>query len=171
MTFPAERWTTCQQHHTHWGALGGAGLLLRYAPARAEPSYLLGLRSRSVDEGATWGVPGGAIRTGEAPEAAARREILEEMGVLPPYRVTEIQHQDCGGGWIFHVISADVDREFDAFCGQETDATGWFTRAQMHNIPVHTGLRVWLHSEPPADADRIAPDASHPALGPRRHRP
>ena len=43
-----------------------AGLLLRYAPASAEPTYLLQLRARSVDEGATWGIPGGAIKEGES---------------------------------------------------------------------------------------------------------
>jgi hypothetical protein len=41
MTFPAERWTHCKQGHIHWGAFGGAGLLLRYAPKGAGPTYLL----------------------------------------------------------------------------------------------------------------------------------
>ncbi len=144
MALPAERWTICNDDHVHWGALGGAGLLLRYAPGGAEPTYLLQQRSRTVDQGGTWGVPGGAIKPGESPETAARRETLEEIGTLPPYRVSEIQHQDCGGGWIFHIICADVDREYEAFCGQETDTTGWFTCAQMHNLPLHSGLRAWL---------------------------
>lgn len=153
MTFPAERWTTCTLDHTHWGALGGAGLLLRYAPTRGQPTYLLQLRSRSVDEGAKWGIPGGAIKPGESPEDAARRETIEEMGVLPAYRVTEVEHQDCGGGWFFHIICGDVDREFDAFCGQETDATGWFTRDQMRNLTLHPGLRAWLNAQSQPDAD------------------
>jgi hypothetical protein len=75
------------------------------------------------------------------------------MGVLPTYRVTEIQHQECGGGWIFHIICADVDREFDAFCGQETDATGWFTYEQMRNLTLHTGLRAWLDAHAPPDPE------------------
>ncbi len=146
MTLPAERWTTCHLDHTHWGALGGAGLLLRHAPARGEPTYLLQLRARSVDEGATWGIPGGATRSGESPEDTARRETVEEMGVLPAYHVTAIDHQDCGGGWIFHVICADIDAEFDAFFGQETDAAGWFTRDQMRNLTLHTGVKAWLEA-------------------------
>ncbi len=144
MTLPAERWTICSYDHVHWGALGGAGLLLRHVPAAGEPTYLLQRRSRSVDEGGTWSIPGGAIRAGESPETAARRETIEEIGALPPYRVTEIEHQDCGGGWIFHIICADVEREFVAFCGQETDATGWFTREQMQNLALHPGLRAWF---------------------------
>ena len=49
MMFSAERWTTCELDHVHWGAAGGAGLLFRYAPADAEPRYLLQRRSRCCD--------------------------------------------------------------------------------------------------------------------------
>jgi 8-oxo-dGTP pyrophosphatase MutT (NUDIX family) len=85
-------------------------------------------RSRWVDEGGTWGIPGGAIRDGKSPEAAARREAHEEIGRLPSsLRVTGIEAQDCGAGWAFHVVTADVDRALEAYCLQETDATGWFS--------------------------------------------
>jgi 8-oxo-dGTP pyrophosphatase MutT (NUDIX family) len=60
--------------------------------------YLLTERSRLVDEGGTWGIPGGAIHDGEPAEAAARREAAEEIWPLPPYRVTRVDVQDCGGG-------------------------------------------------------------------------
>ena len=95
---PGERWTICALDHVHWGANGGAGLLLRHVPAGTEPRYLLALRSRLVDEPASWGIPGGAIRDGESPEAAARREMVEEIGQVPRYRVAADQVQDCGGG-------------------------------------------------------------------------
>jgi 8-oxo-dGTP pyrophosphatase MutT (NUDIX family) len=144
MAFPVERWTNCRQDHVHWGAAGGAGLLFRYAPEGGEPRYLLARRSRWVDEGGTWGIPGGAIREGESPEMAARRETVEEVGTLPSYRVTGIEDQDCGGGWVFHLISADVDRRFEAFCVLDTDETGWFTRAQMRNLQLHPGVQLWL---------------------------
>ena len=139
-----ERWTICSLGHVHWGANGGAGLLLRYAPAGAEPRYLLGLRSRTVDEPATWGIPGGAIRDGESPEAAARRETIEEIGQLVPYRIAAVEVQDCGGGWRFHVFLADVDETFDAYSVLETDATGWFTTREMWNLPLHPGFRRWI---------------------------
>ncbi|HTP16172.1 MAG TPA: NUDIX domain-containing protein [Streptosporangiaceae bacterium] len=76
----SDRWTFCSQGHIHWGANGGAGLLLRYVPARGEPVYLLTERSRWADEGGTWGIPGGAIHEGEPVLAAARREAAEESG-------------------------------------------------------------------------------------------
>ena len=141
---PGERWTICALDHVHWGANGGAGLLLRYEPADGEPRYLLALRSRWVDDPATWGIPGGAIRDGESPEEAARRETLEEVGLLPPYRLANDEVQDCGGGWRFHIIMADVKEPFEAYSVHETDATGWFTQRQLRDLPLHPGIRRWL---------------------------
>jgi NUDIX domain len=90
MTTPdqGDRWTFCGMGHIHWGALGGAGLLLRYVPPRGQPVHLLTERSRWVDEGGTWGIPGAAINDGESPEEAAHREAAEEIWPVPAYRVT-----------------------------------------------------------------------------------
>jgi 8-oxo-dGTP pyrophosphatase MutT (NUDIX family) len=131
MALPSDRWTICRLGHVHWGALGGAGLLFRHAANDGAPRYLLAQRARDVDEGMRWGIPGGATREGESPEQTARREVEEELGVMPSYRVTGKQTQDCGGGWVFQVICADVDSQFDVFCVRETETTGWFTREQM----------------------------------------
>jgi len=139
-----DRWTFCDQDHVHWGAAGGAGLLFRYVPQEGEPSYLLQQRSGGVDYGGTWGIPGGATREGESPEMTARREAEEEIGQLPAYRVTGVEVQDCGGAWKFHIVTADVDAPFLAFCVRETDATGWFTREEMRWLPLHPGFRNWL---------------------------
>ncbi len=144
---PGERWTICRLGHVHWGANGGAGLLFRYKRAETDPTHLLAQRTRGVDEPGTWGVPGGAIRDGESAESAARREALEEIGQLPPYRRGPVLVQDCGGGWRFHIILADVDREFIAYCALETETTGWFTVAQMHNLPLHPGVRRLLEQD------------------------
>jgi len=141
---PIDQWTVCAGDHIHWGAYGGAGLLLCYAPPGELPSYLLQQRSKSVDHGGTWGIPGGAMRKNESPEAAARREAEEEIGPIPAYRVTGIEAQDCGGGWNFYVVTATVDRPFDAFCVRETDATGWFTREDMRSLNLHPDFQKWL---------------------------
>ncbi len=143
---PGDRWTICGLDHVHWGANGGAGLLLRRQRSGAEPFYLLTKRSRLVDEGGTWGIPGGAIRDGESPEPAARRETLEEIGRLPAYRVNGVEIQGCGGGWQFHLFVADVQEPFDAYSVHETDATGWFTTEMMHRLSLHSGLRRWLEN-------------------------
>lgn len=85
MTLPADsdRWAFCSETHTHWGAYGGAGLLLRYVPRHGEPEYLLAERSRWVDEGGTRGIPGGTIHDSESPEEAARRQAGEEIWPVP----------------------------------------------------------------------------------------
>jgi 8-oxo-dGTP pyrophosphatase MutT (NUDIX family) len=139
-----DRWIICEKGHVHWGAAGGAGLLFRYSPHVDEDQYLLQLRSQSLDRGGTWGIPGGAMRDGESPEATARREAEEEMGPLPPYRVTRIDSQECGGGWSFYIVSADVDYPFPAFCVRETDATGWFTRKEIRGLSLHSEFRRWM---------------------------
>jgi 8-oxo-dGTP pyrophosphatase MutT (NUDIX family) len=145
---PAERWFTCRAGHVHWGALGAAGLLFQVEKAHADATtYLLAQRSRWVDEGGTWGIPGGALRAPESPEQAARRETLEEIGVLPTYRVAGVDLQPCGGGWTFTVIHAVVDAPFEAFTIRETDATGWFTRAQMLRLPLHPGVAALVSGE------------------------
>jgi 8-oxo-dGTP diphosphatase len=151
MTSPdsADRWTFCRKGHLHWGALGGAGLLLRHMPQRGQPVYLLAERSRWVDQGGTWGIPGGAIHHGEPPEAAARREAQEEIWPVPPYLVTGIDVQDCGGGWKFHIVCADVDHPFTAYVARETDATGWFTLEQMGSLRLHPGFRQWVDEHIP----------------------
>jgi 8-oxo-dGTP pyrophosphatase MutT (NUDIX family) len=153
MTTPgsSDRWTFCTLGHVHWGAHGGAGLLLRHVPRSGEPVYLLAERSRWVDEGGTWGMPGGAIHDGESPETAAHREANEEIWPVPPYRVTGIEVQDCGGGWKFHIIHADVDEPFTAYTARETDSTGWFTLSEMRmrTLRLHPGLRQWVTEHTP----------------------
>lgn len=141
-----DRWMTCTLGHTHWGEYGGAGLLMRYLTKQKEALYLLGQRSRSADEGGTWGIPGGAIRKGESPEAAARRETEEEVAgfPIPAYHLTRIDVQDCGAGWKFHIVSVDVDRLFHATCRRETDAIGWFNPAEMWSLTLHPGFQSWV---------------------------
>lgn len=92
-----------------------------------------------VDEGGTWGIPGGAIRDGESSQTAALREVTEEIGEPPGFAVRAVQVQDCGGDWQFEMITADVDDRFEAYCLRETDATGWFTVDEMRALP----LRPW----------------------------
>jgi len=153
MTTPGspDRWTFCRLGHIHWGAHGGAGLLLRHVPRNGEPEYLLTERSRQVDEGGTWSMPGGAIHDGESPQAAAHREATEEIWPVPAYQVTGTEVQDCGGGWKFHIVHADVDEPFTAYTHRETAASGWFTVSQMKALRLHPGFRQWVEAQAPPD--------------------
>jgi 8-oxo-dGTP pyrophosphatase MutT (NUDIX family) len=142
-------WTICEMGHVHWGNAGGAGFLFRHAPVGREPVFLLQRRSTTVDYPGTWGIPGGATRDGESPEATAKREFMEEIGPLPSYRIRRVNVQDCGGNWKFHIILADVEEPFLAFCGKETDATGWFTESEMSDLRLHPGVQIWLNEQHP----------------------
>lgn len=151
---PTDRWVICAKDHLHWGELGGAGLLLRYVPRNGEPTYLLQQRSRWVDEGGTWAPPGGAIHDGESPEEAARREASEEIWPVPAYKVSAVDVQDCGGGWNFHIVVAEIERPFLAYRAAETDATGWFTLADMGMLALHPGFKRWVEQHLPTHPRR-----------------
>jgi len=84
----------------------------------------------------------------ETPEEAAHREASEEISPVPHYRVVRTEEQDCGCGWKFHLVVADVDAPFDALLRHETDATGWFTLAEMMRLPLHPGMKAWAEGRP-----------------------
>ena len=123
----SDRWTGCASGHLHWGTHGGAGLLLRYVRAQGKDLYLLVHRSRCVDHGGTWGIPGGALHEGETAEAGAGRETGEEIWPIPRHRVWGVETQDCGAGWQFKIVRAEVERPRTVHAARETDATGWFS--------------------------------------------
>jgi hypothetical protein len=66
-----------------------------------------------------------------------------EIWPLPPYTVTGVDVQDCGGGWRFPVVRADVSEPFTAYAASQTDATGWLTLAEMRAMRLHPGFRQW----------------------------
>lgn len=146
-----DNWTICDRAHTHWGAAGAAGLLFCHFAAHFAPIYLLERRFATVDHNGRWCIPGGAIRRGESPEMAAKREAEEEIGPLPSYEVTAVETQECGGGWKFYILTARVAAPFMPFCVCETDAAGWFTREQMGHLSLHPGFRSWLDQHGPSD--------------------
>jgi 8-oxo-dGTP pyrophosphatase MutT (NUDIX family) len=150
----SDRWTGCASDHLHWGTHGGAGLLLRYVRAQGKDLYLLVQRSRCVDHGGTWGIPGGALHEGETAESGARREAGEEIWPVPRHRIWGVETQDCGGGWQFKIVRAEVERPRTVHAARETDATGWFALDEMEMLNLHPGFREWVEAQRQIDADR-----------------
>lgn len=144
----SEYWVDCEKPGCgeHWGPNGAAGLLVRHHGDDDQTRYLLQRRSSWVDHGGTWGIPGGALHDGESPEEGARRETEEEMGSLPDDVEHHHTHTDDHGGWAYHTVIADSPKQFHPhgdWDGESTDH-GWFTKAEMKNLPLHPGFAATL---------------------------
>jgi hypothetical protein len=83
--------------------------------------------------------------------AAAPREAAAEIWPLQPYRVTGVDVQDCGGRLRFYIVLADVSRPFDVYAARQTDATGWFTLAELQSLRLHPGFRQRVEDHVPRD--------------------
>lgn len=137
-----EFWVSCGKGHTHYGEHGAAGMLIRHTDDEGNHRYLLQKRAPWVDHGKTWGVPGGAIRKGENPEEAAMNETKEEIGHLPGLKPIH-RYTDDHDGWAYHTIVAQAPERFnisDADQNDESSGTGWFTREEMNELPLHPGF-------------------------------
>ena len=140
-TATTDRWTTCDQGHTHWGSAGAAGLLMRHTDDEGTKRFYLQQRSPWVQHGGTYSIPGGALHHGESPQDGAHREATEEMGDLPPMRHART-HSDEHGGWGYHTVIADVDHQFEpeGDDGHEHAGGGWHTSDEMKDLPLHPGF-------------------------------
>ncbi|KAG8157314.1 hypothetical protein KVR01_012698 [Diaporthe batatas] len=150
---PWEGWIRCQtcKHH-HYGLNGAAGLLLvRRDETKASRPFthvVLQHRSYNTMAGGTWGIPGGALGTGEDPVQGALREASEEVG-LP---------QDCAGGldpviailgekafmnhgvWKYTTVFAEVLKQFEPSVPQgdwESLEVKWVAFKDVEKLPLH----------------------------------
>jgi len=48
-------------------------------------------------------------------------------------------------------VRADVNEPFAAYAASQTDATGWFTLAEMQSLRLHPGFRPWVEDHAPHD--------------------
>lgn len=136
-----EWWVSCDLGHTHYGRYGAAGMLL-VDTAGGDPRFLLQRRAAWVDYGNTWGIPGGALREGESPEAGALRETVEEMGVLHVAGRTLTTVTDEHGQWDFHTVVVLIDDPHHVLrrATSEQDECDWFTLDEMAGLPLHPGF-------------------------------
>jgi 8-oxo-dGTP diphosphatase len=124
-------------HGRYWGTFGAAGLLL----AHPDAGVLLQLRAVWSHLGGTWGLPGGARKPGESPEAAAIREADEEAGV-PPELVTVLGTSVFDlGYWSYTTVLARADQLFAPVVGDaESEALDWVPFDAVADLSLHPGF-------------------------------
>lgn len=102
---PNDAWVECSCGARHWGRAGAAGLALL---DRASGTVALQLRSAASHQGGTWGLPGGAIGSGESALEGALREAQEEAAIpaaqVRPRFTRVLDH----GEWSYTTVVADV---------------------------------------------------------------
>jgi 8-oxo-dGTP pyrophosphatase MutT (NUDIX family) len=143
-TTATERYHRCDRGHWHWGTAGAAGVLFR-----AGDRFLLQHRAPWVQDGGSWGIPGGASSEGEDVVTGALREAAEE-GAMPTFlhatgaRVVTDDH----GGWAYRTVVVDVPAEF-APSGSQDGETGeggyaWLTVEEMSRLRLHRGFAATM---------------------------
>jgi 8-oxo-dGTP diphosphatase len=164
-------WAHCDGGHTHWGRFGAVGLLAYCAASAAkapggaasaaktpggaslaaktpdgatgaaDARVLLVRRSFWSQHGGSWGPPGGARDSDEAPLAAALREAAEECG-LPPAGVT-VQGllRDEHGGWSYQTFVARAAEQFPVGpASAEISQAMWADPAEVATMRLHPGF-------------------------------
>jgi hypothetical protein len=132
----------------YWGQ-GGAGVLFTCSE---DGTVLLLLRAEWVEQGGTWGIPGGGIGEGfyatpmepitdlDVFRRKAQQEAEEECGALPPYmtRLPEglpyTQYEDCGFRYVTFILDipkATKDAWAPFSADGENDAFVWFPLAKV----------------------------------------
>lgn len=135
---PGDSWVQCRCGRRHWGLHGAAGLLLaREAPGSGLRQVLLQHRALWSDQGGTWGLPGGALRSGEDPVRGALREAAEEAGVDPAGVEVVATHVLDHGSWSYTTVVARVTGPQDVRpTDAESLAVAWVDLDQVTARPL-----------------------------------
>jgi 8-oxo-dGTP pyrophosphatase MutT (NUDIX family) len=116
----------------------GAGCLI---VAKDTHKFLLIQRSDYIPMPLTWSLPGGKLNFGESPEAAARREIKEEIGIsLDNIPLVEIYTNDVHSPrFRFHTFACVVEKEFVPNLNWESSDYMWCDVNTLPS-PIHWGV-------------------------------
>lgn len=117
----------------------GAGVIVYCTQTKR---FLLGFRSKLVNEPNTWGTFGGKIDNDADPKSAARRELKEETGYNGSI---DLQLFDVfqSGNFKFYNFFGKVEKEFKPILDWENDSAEWFT---LNEFPrnLHFGIKRLL---------------------------
>jgi 8-oxo-dGTP pyrophosphatase MutT (NUDIX family) len=129
----------CAAGHRHWGRFGAAGLLL--STAGDDPAVLLQRRSRLVQHGGTWGLPGGALHRSEDAVPGALRETAEETDLDPAAVRVVGTFFDDHGRWAYTTVLGRLDQPVPVVGrGREVSDVRWFAVSAVPTSDLHPGL-------------------------------
>lgn len=137
---PEDHWVDGPQGR-FWGGNGAAGLLLQHA----DLGILLQLRVEWSHFGGTWGIPGGARKSGESAVEGALREADEEAGV-PPDEVEVLgEHIRDLGYWSYTTVLGRARSAFTPRIGDAESAdVRWVATDEVAQLPLHPGFaQAW----------------------------
>jgi 8-oxo-dGTP pyrophosphatase MutT (NUDIX family) len=171
-------WVVLPDGTRRWGRHGAAGLLLYTGDAAGSGHVLLQHRAWWSHQGGTWGVPGGALDSGETPEEAALREFGEEVaGELGRVAYSGVHRQEHGVWRYDTVLGRLAERRLFTPGSNESSAIQWvaFDRVErLRLLPAFRrvwpelraalGLRVELEVEAAAVLDGSAADPAAVAV-------
>ena len=89
-----------------------------------------------------WSIPGGRVEQGESHEVAVVRELLEETGLTGAVVRevgTVLRDAPSGGTYEIRDFLLSVDGGV-LRAGTDADDAGWFTRADLDDLPCSPGL-------------------------------
>ena len=125
-----------------WGRAAAGSIL--YCPDTGR--FCLAHRSSAVQEPNTWGMWGGAMDSGESPEDAARRELIEETAYTGPAEFHPLWTFEHSSGFRYYNFLAVVEREFRPRMDWETQGYRWFDINDPRDWPrpLHPGVQTLL---------------------------
>jgi ADP-ribose pyrophosphatase YjhB (NUDIX family) len=130
--------------------LGRVTRLAAYGVLRRGDAVLLCRIAPAYPAAGAWTLPGGGIEFGEAPDAAVLREVEEETGLVAQItgeprihshtgiwparagRPRPVRYHHVRFVYPMEVVGGSERMEVDG----STDACGWFTRAQIEELPI-----------------------------------
>jgi 8-oxo-dGTP pyrophosphatase MutT (NUDIX family) len=122
--------------------MNAAGLLM-IMPGRGGARIFLIERSKDSSAPGVWAIPGGALESGESPLEAMSRECMEELGGLPPCRLTEEDIYKSGDLKYITLVGEVTEkaaREWLPSLNDEHVAWGWFYMDMLPR-PLHFNVQ------------------------------
>jgi 8-oxo-dGTP diphosphatase len=133
-------WVECICGVRHWGKHGAAGILLL-----RDNKVLMQHRAEWVQNGGTWGIPGGACDSHESSLEGAIREANEEVGICAEEISVVRIEREAHGDWFYDTVIAYALDNCEPFtANDESQELRWVNREDVALLNLHPSFaRNW----------------------------